>query len=173
MQAGHRHTIREPMTNLPIPRPTARVLLLDEEDRIFLIYTDGEMSGIGLPNVWLTPGGGVESGESYEEAALRELVEEVALDHVALGPCIWLRTFPFARDGVRYAKQERYFVCRVDHFEIDGAAQVDVANVVGYKWWSADEIEASSDLFASRTLGRLLGPVLRGEIPGEPVDVGV
>ena len=44
------------MTNLPIPRPTARVLLLDEEDRIFLIYTDGEMSGIGLPNVWLTCG---------------------------------------------------------------------------------------------------------------------
>ena len=76
-------------------------------------------------------------------------------------------------DGVRYAKQERYFFCRVEHFEIEAAPPVDTTNVLGYKWWTADEIEAASDLFAPRSLGRLLRPLLRGEVLEQPVFVGI
>ena len=46
----------------PIPRPTARVVLIDSGDRLLLFKW--------LPsNVWITPGGAVEPGETYEEAA--------------------------------------------------------------------------------------------------------
>ncbi len=156
-----------------IPRPTARVLVLDQDDNLFLILTDGEISGIGLKAVWLPPGGGVEAGESYEEAARRELREEIALADAPLGACVWLRTFPFERDGTRYAKQERYFVSKVEHFEIDDALHVDRENVLGYRWWSVAEIDESSDLFVPRSLGQLLGSILKGELPNEPVTVGI
>ena len=161
------------MTSPPTPRPTARVLLLDPNQNLFLIYTDGEISGIGLPPVWLPPGGGVEPGESYEEAALRELTEEVALTNVTLGPCLWLRTFPYEINGKRYEKHERYFVCQVAHFEIDATSAVDPAHVLGYKWWTVDEIEASPDLFAPRALAHLLRPVLAGDLADQPMFVDV
>ena len=53
----------------PTPRPAARVLLLDARDRLLLFRWKP-------PNVWITPGGGLEPGETYEQAALRDVVRE-------------------------------------------------------------------------------------------------
>ena len=41
--------------------------------------------------VWITPGGGLDAGESHQEAAIRELTEEIGLEEAILGPCVWLR----------------------------------------------------------------------------------
>jgi ADP-ribose pyrophosphatase YjhB (NUDIX family) len=161
------------MTTQPIPRATARVLVLDGDDNLFLIHTAGEVLGIGLESVWLPPGGGVEPGESHEEAALRELREEVALREVALGPCVWVRTFPFERRGVRYEKRERFYICRVARFEIDATPDLDREGVLGYRWWSVDEIEASPEVFVPRALGRLLRTLLSDEPSGHPIAVEV
>jgi ADP-ribose pyrophosphatase YjhB (NUDIX family) len=128
-----------------LPRPTARVIVLDEDDRVLLILaSDGEYRGSGEP-VWLTPGGGLGEGETYEEAAVRELHEEVGLTGAALGPCVWLRRLPFAlADGVPREKHERYFVCRVAHFEVSDISEeaLDLEAVGGFRWWTCDEIEA-------------------------------
>ena len=61
----------------PVPRPAARVLLLDAKDRCLLFSWKP-------PNVWITPGGGLEPGDTYEQAALRELLEETGLSIRAL-----------------------------------------------------------------------------------------
>lgn len=55
----------------PRLRHGARALVIDHEDRILLLRVlvdDGA-------SVWITPGGGIEPGESPLEALERELVE--------------------------------------------------------------------------------------------------
>ena len=164
------------MTDSRLPRPTARVLLLDEDDRILLILSPGgEYRGSGEP-VWMTPGGGVDEGETYEDAALRETREEVGLTDASLGPVVWLRRLPYTlSDGVPREKHERYFVCRVPHFEVGDVSDevLDLEAVGGFRWWSIDEIEASDEDFAPRGLGESLRELLRDGAPAKPLDVGL
>ena len=86
----------------PILRPASRVLLIDPSDRILLLKAN-----VPDQDFWLTPGGGLEPGESFESGALRELCEETGLRDVTLGPCVWMRTHVFPWDGKVYKQQER------------------------------------------------------------------
>ena len=101
------------MDETPILRPAARVLLIDGKDRLLLIRARLETE-----EVWLTPGGGVKEGETFEEGALRELWEETGVGDVDLSPCVWTRTHIFPGDGQVYKKQEPFYVCLVDEVEI-------------------------------------------------------
>jgi 8-oxo-dGTP pyrophosphatase MutT (NUDIX family) len=161
---------------MAIPRPTSRVIVLDDHDKVLLIHsTDGEYRGSGQP-VWLTPGGGLDGKETYEEAAFRELREEVGLTVTQLGPCVWTRRLPFTlSDGVAREKHERYYICRVQHFEVGKVSQdiLDLEAVGGFRWWSVGEIlEATDQVFVPRTLGDLLPALLAGKFPERPLPVG-
>ena len=57
-------------TSQPTPRPSAYVLIADEGGRVAVVRT-----GVGV----FLPGGGIESGESPEVAAVRETLEECGL----------------------------------------------------------------------------------------------
>lgn len=57
----------------PDRRDSARMLLFDGDDRLVLIRRVRE----GVPPYLVTPGGGVEEGESTSEAAVRECAEEL------------------------------------------------------------------------------------------------
>lgn len=45
--------------------------------------------------------------------------------------------------------------------------------LVEYRWWTLEEIQASKDIFVPRGLPNLLSPILTGELPARPVEVGL
>lgn len=57
-------------------RRSAIVLALDERGRVLLV----RQRGGPFRGEWLLPGGGLEPGETFEEAARREVREETCLD---------------------------------------------------------------------------------------------
>jgi NUDIX domain/Enoyl-(Acyl carrier protein) reductase len=80
--------------SLPL-REGVRVLMLDEHDRLLMIKVQDASIVIPeepVPDIfWTTVGGGLANGESYEQAAQREVFEETGIDEFCLGPWIWDR----------------------------------------------------------------------------------
>lgn len=157
----------------PIDRPSARVLLLDSDGRV-LLFTVNESDLETGKRLWVPPGGGLNPGEAYEQAARRELLEETGID-CEPGPCIWLRTHTwyFPTNDSWYRSIERYFLVRVEQPDIavDRWTELEVRAIAGYRWWSLHEIAASDDLFVPRSLASLLPPILAGILPAAPFDV--
>lgn len=65
-------------------RVVCRAILLNDENKIALHYLERNDS-FGVGNYYETPGGGLEKGESLEEAAIRECLEETGYCSISLG----------------------------------------------------------------------------------------
>jgi 8-oxo-dGTP pyrophosphatase MutT (NUDIX family) len=166
--------VREPGSREnPIPRPGSRVLLLDARERLLLFRIDDPE--VDLRSFWITPGGALEESETFEEAARREVLEETGLADFVLGLCVWLRPHVW-RWGERWiASDERYFLARVDSNEVslEGQEPHERSVLTEYRWWSLPELEAARDeVFVPRGLAALLAPLLAGDIPATPIEVG-
>ena len=159
------------MTDIEVRRrAVSRVLLLNEHDSLFLFDTR-----LAYTRAWVAPGGGVEPGETHEDGALRELEEETGVRGVELSPCIWEVHFRFARGGAIYDQRERYFVARVASFEIDTSrwTESEAGQILGHRWWSADEIARARADFRPANLAELLPEILAGRLPAPPLRAPV
>jgi ADP-ribose pyrophosphatase YjhB (NUDIX family) len=156
----------------PRLRPAARAIVLDDDERVLLVRFQ-------FPDetpVWATVGGGVEPGETHEDALRRELAEEAGLDDVELGSPVWTRTHVFALGQRWDGQSELYFLVRTPPFEPrpqHSWQQLNAEFVTAIRWWTIGEIEQSEELFAPRRLAELLRTLLRDGPPAEPIDVGV
>lgn len=151
------------------PRLATRVLLVDPDDRVLLFH-------ISLPDgrgLWLPPGGGIEADESPEQAAIREVQEETGLVLPFAGHRVWTRRTSF----FDLDQSEEFFFVRLGaDVVIDTDHNVDPIErdtLRGHRWWSVEEIAASDETFVPTHLSRELAPLLRGEFPPVPFDVGV
>lgn len=159
--------------SLPV-RHAARVLLVDPADRVLLFRSHPSPAGQAF---WYPVGGEVEAGESHEAAVVREAREETGLDGLVLGPEIFRRRFVFHwRDRV-WDAHERWWLARVAHFEpvFAGMEAIEIDDFSDCRWLSLADlaaVAAAGDALTPARLLDLLGPLLAGEFPREPLVVG-
>ncbi len=170
------------MTDLPqdlplVERDVVRLILRDVTDRILLFHTH-DLSMLDLGEWWELPGGGIEEGETYAEAALRELREEtgivVAPERVGLP--IWRRDASFRHRDRRHLQHEVVVEVALGAIgraiDVSGRLDSELEDYFDFRWWPISEIVASDALFYPRSLPRLLPGFLAGErIDEQPLEL--
>ena len=156
-------------------------MLIDPQDRVLLMRLAGrrivlcDTDGATRPTFWVTPGGSLDPGETFEDALRREIREETGLHLADSGRWVWTGEKAIERDGEQLMTVARVYAQRVDAFEpapLHLTAE-EHDNFRGFRWWSVDEITASKDRFVPRHLARLLAALLRDGWPAAPLAIEV
>lgn len=158
-----------------VRRDAVRLVVLDAEARILLLQVR-DATNPQFGTAWELPGGGMEAGETYAQAALRELREETGLEvapETLVAPR-WRRQVSYTYRGIRWQQDEHILAVRVGEAcpaIADSFRQgVEKDDVLDARWWSAQQISASSERFYPRSLPALLPRFLRGEMLEEPPE---
>jgi len=141
-----------------IDRRAARVLLVDGAGRALLLH--GGDPARPDDRWWITPGGGLDDGETLAEGAARELFEETGLrvDPAELGDPVWHEITEFSYRARSYRQEQDFFLLRVAEWRVDtaGMDEDEQQTITEHRWWSAAEIEASDEQIYPRELAGLL-----------------
>ncbi len=163
--------------DLPIIERTAvRIVLLDAAGEVLLFHThDPDHPDLGA--WWELPGGGIDPGETYVEAAIRELREETGIvaERCQVGLPTWQRRASFRHRQQRHLQDEVIVTTqlRVLRPDVDEAERLDYEreDYFGFRWWPRSEILSSVERFYPGRLPALLDAFLDGEQINEPFEL--
>jgi 8-oxo-dGTP pyrophosphatase MutT (NUDIX family) len=153
-----------------VARLAVKLLLLDEEGRLLLINSKDPQS---QAECWYPVGGGIEPGETLQDAAAREAYEETGLADLPTGLPVWWRDHTYEFDGRVVEVHEKWLMHTVERFEPAPAdlSDYEARTILGFRWWSAQDLVAATETIFPPRLGHLLTDLLTVGAPAEPYDI--
>jgi len=130
-------------------RITGRVALKNDKNQFLLMLTHWD-PGSGLPPRWVTPGGGIDDGETPAAAAVRELFEETGLTIAESDLGAYLGSTEFRQDWVTGDHETGvahfYALNAPVDFTLDksGWTKDEHRDVLDFRWFTIDEIESQA-----------------------------
>ena len=123
-------------------RCSSRVIVLDPQGRVLMF----RHAGTGGLSFWATPGGGLEDGETFEQAAAREAWEELGVTGATLR-FLWESTVEFVHIGRPVRQRERFFLLEGTlHDLLRGVQTVHRREgILETRWWTDIELGTTKE----------------------------
>ena len=149
---------------------TVKLLLVDPDGHVLLVRGRDTVTGA---THWYPVGGGIEHGESLDEAAAREAREETGVQGLPAGRPVWTRDVRYEYSGRAYDVHETWLHHDVARFDPvpAGLSDFEIETIIGFRWWTAADLRATQDSVFPPDLGERLADLQREGFPEAPVDI--
>ena len=123
------HELAGRASDLPI-RDAVRAAVVAPDGRTLMLHYADEYD-----EWWISPGGGVDPGETDEQALRRELREELGLVDFEIGPMLFESERFFLLEYGFAGQRNRVYLVRLPHFEARVVSEARAA-----RWFTLDEL---------------------------------
>ena len=151
-----------------IEREAIRAILLTPEREVLLLRIRPPEGGDWF---WITPGGGLEPGETIEAGLRRELMEELGLAQFVMGPLVWVRQHTFNWAKKRICQREQYYIIHVARFEPRMADATEAKVLDRFHWWPVTELALARERLTPLSLAQIVARYLLQGPPCAPLEV--
>lgn len=155
-----------------IRRTAARVVCFNPDGELLMIRSSDPVDR-SKPDWWELPGGGIDHGETAQDAIVRELREECGVRNVAMGPLIWKQHAQFTFAGWDFDQHETLYVAHSDG-DSSGATTLEALEAVAFqelRWRTIEDLMNDPLPTVPPRLRDFIGPIAAGDYPAVPIDI--
>ncbi|WP_111856313.1 NUDIX hydrolase [Acinetobacter oleivorans] len=144
-------------------RKSSRLLVINENHQILLFQFTHTNDALAGQSYWATVGGGLEEDETFEQAACRELYEELGVVRQNVGTHVATRNFEMMLPSAEVViSEERLFIVFIKNTEVNTANWTEQEKLVISKsrWWTFDELSQTDEIVYPNNIPNILADSL-------------
>lgn len=167
------------MSKILPTRVSVKVLLLNDRNELLLLCADDpkttQADGKYNGPFWFLVGGEIEEGESFQEAALREIDEEVGLkkSDIELGPVVWFGEYDLILNGVLTHLKQTFIVARTKSKKVffNNLTAWEKSTLKKVEWFSLEKMHKTCEAIYPASLKQHLPDIIEGKYPQKPFKI--